>query len=692
MTSLRMALCDLRHETLGTHSIYAPVGIGYIGSYLKSQQPNIEFDIRLYTRPSEILDDINIWSPDVVALSSYLWNSSLSNCVCEYAKEANKDILCVLGGPEFPAGTGQMDISLNADLCQKYLQERPSVDYYCYSDGETALVSIIEAFVKADCSVEKLKLTGFPVGGTCAINPQTKKIIIGKPLPRIGLGNKVGGRDIIPSPYTSGMMDKFLNRHFIPSLETQRGCPFSCTFCDQGLDTNKIVSFSVERICEELSYIAEKVGKLKGARTLALHDSNFGMYQHDLEIAKHLLTLMETYDWPKQVEISTPKNKAEKILEIDSLLKNRVDVGLSQQSMNRATLIEIKRSNYSNEKYMEFVKELQARGKPVSCELIIPLPGETEQTYHDSTRLLTENGITLGTYTLMMLRGSELGRSESRDKFAMKTKFRVLPRQFGEYGGKRILEVEEVCVETATMPFGSYCRSRRFSFIIAIFSSNIFDPLRRHIVELGVSYYDFMNLVYRDLEESSGSSPLHEIYKGFSFESEAELFDSRESLHSFYCQDDHFEQLLRGELGDNLLRKYSTKALFHLELLVDLSYDLICKHFGKSFSNDNISTIEAVRSWLKNRTFIREMRRNETDECNGQRLVQFSFDVPSWYIDKGRELKDFRSDVTYSFTSKYPELKDELSGLFGDDPEYQFGKILHTRPITYFFCECERLE
>ena len=35
----------------------------------------------------------------------------------------------------------------------------------------------------------------------------------------------------IPSPYTTGMMDKFFSEKFIPAIQTNRGCPFSCTYC-----------------------------------------------------------------------------------------------------------------------------------------------------------------------------------------------------------------------------------------------------------------------------------------------------------------------------------------------------------------------------------------------------------------------------------------------------------------------------
>ena len=693
MAKLRVALGDLRHDTRGAHSTYAPIAIGYIGSYLQSQIPDVDFEIRLYTRPDEVLDDIDNWSPHIVAMSSYLWNSSLSNRTCEYAKETIDNVLCIMGGPEFPSGTGQFDLTINADLCLEYLLERPAIDYYCYSDGETAVLSVVKEYIKAGCSVAEMKRAGLPLEGTAAVNSVTQELIVGTAQSRIGLGIKGKGRDAIPSPYTSGMMDKFLDGNFIPSIETQRGCPFQCTFCDQGLDSTKIVAFSVERICEELNYIAKKVSHQKAARTIAFHDSNFGMFAHDYQISEHMLTLINEYDWPRNVEISTPKNKKELILEIDSMLKNRVAIGLAQQSMNRDTLEEIKRDNYSNEEYLEFVKELGTRGKPVACELIIPLPGETEQSFHDSVKMLCDNGLSISVYTLMMLYGSELGRRHSRTKYSLGTRFRVLPRQFGEYRGKRVFDVEEVCVESDTMPFKAYCRSRRFSFIISLFSNKVFDPLRRHILEMGQSYYDFLTVIHRYLEDESGATPLHDVYRSFSFESEAELFQSREALVSFFDDAENYQKLLDGDLGDNLLRKYRAKmVLHHLKELVDCSYDLIIEHFETDFPTDDRAAIDDVKSWIVNRNFIGDLLIMDPSGLMKNKIVNFSYDVPKWYESENKSLKEFQTDVTYSFTSKYDELKSELSGLFGDSAEYQLGKMMDTRPISEFFCDYTRVE
>ena len=116
-------------------------------------------------------------------------------------------MLCVLGGPEFPSGTGQLNLSQTSDLCLINLLERPSVDYYCYSDGEKAVVRIVQAFIDADCSVENLKRLEQPLEGAVTVKPGTQEFIVGGAQLQIGLGVKNGGRDTVPSSYLSGMME-----------------------------------------------------------------------------------------------------------------------------------------------------------------------------------------------------------------------------------------------------------------------------------------------------------------------------------------------------------------------------------------------------------------------------------------------------------------------------------------------------
>jgi hypothetical protein len=54
-------------------------------------------------------------------------------------------------------------------------------------------------------------------------------------------------------------------------------------------------------------------------------------------------------------------------------------------------------------------------------------------------KFLMDQNITAGAFTLMMLCGAELGRDQAIKTHGMKSKYRILPKQFGEYDGEKVL-------------------------------------------------------------------------------------------------------------------------------------------------------------------------------------------------------------------------------------------------------------
>ena len=64
----------------------------------------------------------------------------------------------------------------------------------------------------------------------------------------------------IPSPYLSGRLDSFLDGKLLPIIQTNRGCPFSCTFCTEGQSYwSKVKVKPKEVVAGEISYISEKM-------------------------------------------------------------------------------------------------------------------------------------------------------------------------------------------------------------------------------------------------------------------------------------------------------------------------------------------------------------------------------------------------------------------------------------------------
>ncbi len=709
MKKIKVLLADPRHKTVGTHSYFVPIGIGYIGSNLLKEFKEHNLDLKLSVDTDEIFNLLTEWKPDVVGISNYVWNAHLSYVICEFAKEKNPDILSILGGPEFPAGTGARRIENTSkdktyDKCYKYLIERPAVDYFAYSDGEVAFVELLKKFIENNFSIKLMKEKNDSIKGCASISKDKRKLSIGEYIPRIGMDGsiKTEGRDVIPSPYLTGLLDKFLYGKLEPAFETARGCPFLCTFCDQGLDMSKITTFSVERLSEEMMYVGKKLHD-KGTKRVAIFDANWGMFEKDVRFADHILKVMEKYDWPKEISCLTPKSNWNNLLTINDKLKNRVDLGLSMQSLDNKVLGDIKRKNWTRDQYIEFTKELKKRGRAPSNEMIIPLPGETETTYYEGVKFLMDNHIQTHTYTLMMLCGAELGRDEAIKEFDMKSKYRILPKAFGEYLGKKSFEIERICVGTSTMSYQGYLNCRNYSFIVKLLSHPFFIPIYTLTHKLGFSWYEFSRDLTKTIQDKNFQGKFKDIYKGFCKESHNELFDSSKEAIEFYSKPENYKSLMLGDIGENLIGKYTALSLLALDDIFTVIFYVIRNKLQKELSDNKElqSILNNSEKWLKNLYLVNDVISDKEifDKNSKKDEVKIDFDFPAWLTESKLPFKKFNNKATYKMSydiEKVKFIRTEIDSLFGlkQDKKRAFGRYIMRRgraAIDAFKKQYERL-
>lgn len=673
MSKLKIALGDLKHRTLGRHSIMMPIGIGYIASYALSKVGSENIDVRLYDDPEKLLTDIKTWKPDVLALSSYCWNTEVSRTAFEFAKRLNPETICIGGGPDFPKDT---------DECYSYLLERNDVDLFIYLDGELAFSKLIQNICDG-VKVEVLKST--PQESTMSIHPKTKKLIDGKVAPRLM------DRDEIPSPYLNGLMDQWFTGEFAPMIQMTRGCPFTCSFCVEGESYwTKLAKFSTKRIFDELTYIAKRMKNYPQVM-LGICDSNFGMYERDEEIAHHMGKLQDTYGWPNAFDVTTGKANHERILRIIKILKDRMHATMSVQSLNDDTLQFIRRKNISLDKYGDVQSELKKRGQLSVSEMIIPMPGETKETFFEGVKLLLNAGVGRVTpYTTMMLKGTELASQKSRNQFQMKTKWRIIPRQFGEYCGEKTFEVEEVCIQTNTMNFEDYLECRGFALVINTYANEQFDVVRKHLKELNTSPYDY----YYDLWVAirSGNTKLSGIYERFIEETKDELWDSREKLIEHFNQSKNYEKLINGRYGDNLIRKYSTITYIEASIATfDLAYELLFS----SISDDELcvqESLEETKKWAVSLRNIGAISKEETYLQESETL-NFSYDIKAWYLNNDKPLIDFKGSKSYKIYcgKKQQEILEASKLLYGEEINYRLGRTLNNWSPKDLWRECDTI-
>lgn len=675
---LKIALGHVRHYIAGKHSSFMPVGIGYIGAYTISQLGADKVEVRLYDNPDILLQDIEGWRPDILGLAHYCWNSELNSLIFRHAKQHLPDIVCVGGGPDF---------STNPEDQQAYLQKRPEVDFFCLLEGEIPFALLAQ---KVQAGATRPQLRSASQAGFVSLHPETGDLLLGKSPERLL------DMDIIPSPYVMGLMDQWFDGQHPPSLETTRGCPYTCGFCTQGEKRwSKIARFSIGHLKEELEYIAKKMRAHPGV-LLAIFDSNFGMYTQDEEIAEFLRYLQDNYGWPNAFDVTTGKSHHERILHISDRLRGKMKVQLAVQSMHQPTLQAIRRKNLLPDRSDWLQGELMKRGMTAPAETIMPLPEETKESYFAGIKTLMTDGIQEFTsYTTMLLKGTYLASHECRQRYQMTTRFRIIPRQLGEYVGHKCFEIEEVCVATNTFSFDDYVECRSFGFIAHVFTHFQYSAFHHLISELQISTYDWLQAIWQ-IVKSGEFADVSKLNNEYMDEVVKELFISEEEIYRVFSQPGNYEKLLRGEIGDNLMRKYTIGFIvFHFEGSIDIASQAIINLFG---SRDKL---EALRHFLtdfkKWMLSTRNWHAAFADPGYLQRIdsLVLNHDVESWFNDREhrKPFEEYRYPVNYQVSCKTENASAILSdvrAVHGGDASLTLTRFLESWSPDTLWRKCER--
>ena len=218
-------------------NFYLPYSIGLLQAYVlhNSKDPSrYDFQTTIYKRL--LLNECvsKLYDQDIVLFSTYVWNLNISLAIAKELKRLKSDILIIFGGPSVP------------DKAEEFLNENKFIDIASHGEGERTINAILEKFPDLDWS----KIPGVSY-------LKDSKMINNPNLPRLR------NFDGCPSPYTSGVFNKLMeenpNEKWIVSWETNRGCPFSCTYCDWGSAINsKVARFEIERLHHELEWFAKE--------------------------------------------------------------------------------------------------------------------------------------------------------------------------------------------------------------------------------------------------------------------------------------------------------------------------------------------------------------------------------------------------------------------------------------------------
>ena len=469
-------------------------------------------NVSLYKGPSEFLEDLKETKPDIVGLSLYSWNTDLNRIVIKKIRALyGQDVIIVLGGPS----TDSEDWGKRTFLGKSY-----GADALILEEGEIPFSDIV-----------RVKLSGVE---TLFSEPMSRIVFLsGQDL--ITGSDKAIQTDLssLYSPYLSGILDKFVHSDYMPLIQTSRYCPYTCAYCVAGKTRGKIQGFPLDMVKEEISYIS-KVYADRPHFALQVADENFGLLKRDVEIAKHIRKCSEETHFPLQIFFYSDKRFTEEVRGVVKNLgsMNKMGLQMSLQSGNLKTLEAIGRKNLSKEEIDKAIIWANDRGIETFTELIFGMPNETLESFNGALDYCAKRGFdSIQCHSLFLMAGIPLDTQETRQKYNIQTKFRIVASAYGEHDGDFSVEHEEIVVSTNTINFHDFIMFRGVSFLfVSVFRLGFYRYFFQYIQSLDISlskfFCDFMN------PNPEGEWP-EEYIKFISDFNEAvndELFDSREEL------------------------------------------------------------------------------------------------------------------------------------------------------------------
>lgn len=339
--------------------------------------------------------------PAIFLFSDYLWNLDQHLEWGRMVKELSPESLCIHGGPSCP--------KYEADAAA-FVTDNPGVDLAVRGEGELVFEQLL---VTLDGDIDPLRLDRLEgVGSLTYLDHRS-----GEPrVVRTADAGRPEQLDDLPSPYLSGEFDELLA---VPwrsaSIETNRGCPYGCTFCDWGSATlSRIRKFDLDRVRAELDWVMEHATP----PDIMITDANFGIFARDLEVADHLAELRGQHQMPYTVTISgMAKNTVKHSVPI---IQTFVRAGIgpiaaqSVQSTDEATLSAIRRHNIKLERFDDMARAFKELGLPLVTDILMGLPGSTVESFKNDLQDCLDREVTARTMEILKLPNSPMNDPEYR--------------------------------------------------------------------------------------------------------------------------------------------------------------------------------------------------------------------------------------------------------------------------------------
>lgn len=473
----------IQPNTLLGNSIYFPYAAGVLTSYaMQFEDIKNDYELSGIIFKEDSIEDVLavLKDPCIVGFSNYFWNYQYNLEKAKIIKEIYPDCVIIFGGHQ---------ISRASDYLEKY----PFIDILIFGEGEIPFTNILRNLAK-NCELRNIPNIAFRDD-----KGHTVKTL-----------EKAEGIDYYPSPYLTGVFDKLCNvsdeLEFNAQLETNRGCPYHCSFCDWCDYDLPMRLFPIERVKKDLEWISQH-----NISYCMCVDSNFGLFERDEEIASFAVELKKKNGYPDKFGACFAKDKTDRIFRINKMFN---DIGMSKgvslafQSMSEEVLNNISRKNMNKDSLSKQLELYHDAGIPTYTELILGLPGETLKSFCEGICELLERGQhdSINVFRCEVYPNSTLSEKSYMEKFGIKTAVNKLNINHCALSNAEFSGGLEYIVETSTMTADEIVEATVFSSCIqSVHCHGLLQCFAMYLHnEKGVSYYKFYDSFINYFSDKNG--------------------------------------------------------------------------------------------------------------------------------------------------------------------------------------------
>ena len=453
---------EFRKET----NYYLPFAIGCIWTYANQfDDINTNFQLKEVVFRREFIPTLleRMDKPAYCGFSCYVWNEQYCLALAKAIKEKWPKCVIQFGGPHAHGSMTKFNY----------------IDSIVNGEGEEAFVSTLRDMLK---------------------NKEVELFY-----------NKQRIQDLsqMPSPYLTGFFDQMIRDNpdvvWAMSMETNRGCPYSCTFCDWGgVNFSKIKKFNLEKVAGELEWATRHP-----IVYMAFADANFGIFkERDLAIAKMIRHTLD-HSQIEAINLQYAKNSTDAIFDIARTIgeKSR-GITVSVQSMNESTLEAVKRTNLDVNDIQHMMSLSEKYNVTTYTEVIVGLPLETKESWRRGITEILELGqhYNMDCWFAQLLPNSEMSSPESRRKYGIQSQFTKNFMSLNQTKHESdVPELTEIIMATKTMTVEELADCYMYAWMIIQMHINGYSQLIARAARniYNIKYLDFYNLFYKKLSTDS---------------------------------------------------------------------------------------------------------------------------------------------------------------------------------------------